>query len=497
MTTGHIIIGSYFAVLLLLMVYCLHRYWILLLYFRHRKHGAQPLPLPDNLPPVTVQLPVYNELYVVQRLIHAAAQLIYPRHLLEIQVLDDSTDETSRIAENLVLKLRQRGYHISCLHRRERTGFKAGALQQGLQSARGELIAIFDADFVPKPDFLVRSIGFFNDPRIGMVQSRWGHINRRYSLLTRLQAMLLDAHFILEHTARNRSGRFFNFNGTAGIWRRQCITETGGWRHDTLTEDLDLSYRAQLRGWRFLFLPDVVTPGEIPIDMNSFKSQQHRWSKGGIETAQKILPTLMKSSLPARVRCEAFFHLTSNANYLLLVLLALLAYPALVVRITMGWKHLFVWDLVCFIASVIPIALYYCIASREACGRWIGTLCSLPLLMSLGIGMSINNGKGVLEALAGRKSAFLRTPKFRIENSKDTWRYKRYHGYTRTIQTLTELGLGIYFLSAIAFAVRSGVYASIPFLSLFCCGFLCVSLFSLYQQIAAPGFHSATRGNSA
>ncbi len=477
----YLIVGAYIAVLLLLMVYCIHRYHILYLYFRHKNAPpAEPLP-PAHLPRVTIQLPVYNELYVVERLMRAAAALEYPQQLLEIQVLDDSTDETSFFARNLTDELLGSGHDITYLHRGQRTGFKAGALEAGLKLAKGDLIAIFDADFVPQPDFLRKTIPYFDDAMTGMVQTRWGHLNRSYNLLTRLQATLLDAHFMLEHTARNRSGRFFNFNGTAGIWRKSCIADAGGWQHDTLTEDLDLSYRAQLKGWKFIFLPDTVTPAEIPVDMNSFKSQQHRWSKGGMETACKLLPDILCSSQPLRVKIESFFHLTGNFNYLLVVALALLTYPALVIRIERGWTHLAACDLICFIAAGLPITLYYCIASREVGKKWLSTFVYLPLLMGLGIGLCINNGRGVFEALTGRKSSFIRTPKYKIENRQDTWRHKKYRGMAERVQICLELGLGIYFIGAIFFVVNAGVYASVPFLSLFCLGFLYVGSLSLYQ----------------
>ncbi|MBN2108930.1 MAG: glycosyltransferase family 2 protein [Deltaproteobacteria bacterium] len=480
----YVIVGAYIAVLLLLMVYCGHRYHILYLYFRHKDDGLSEPAAPERLPRVTIQLPVYNELYVIERLILAAAALEYPRELLEIQVLDDSTDDTSHIARQLADELRDSGYTITYLHRGQRTGYKAGALAAGLSLASGDLIAVFDADFVPQPDFLKRTAPYFADQKTGMVQTRWGHVNRSYSLLTRLQATLLDAHFMLEHTARSRSGRFFNFNGTAGMWRKRCIEDAGGWQHDTLTEDLDLSYRAQLKGWQFIYLPDTVTPAEIPVDMNSFKGQQHRWAKGGIETTCKLLPHILAGSQPLRVKLESFFHLTGNFNYLLVVALALLTYPALVIRIERGWTHLAACDLICFAVAGLPIALYYCIASMEVEKKWLPTFACLPLLMGLGIGLCINNGRGVFEALTGRRSAFIRTPKFKIESRRDTWRHKKYRGMTERVQVCLELGLGIYFIGAILFAFKSGVYMSVPFLSLFCFGFLYVGGLSLCQVCA-------------
>ena len=300
---------TYFAVLLTLAIFGMHRYWMVFLYYRYRHRQPQSHVQGQfkDLPKVTVQLPVYNELYVVERLIDAVCQFDYPKERLEIQVLDDSTDETAYVAKARVAYYRGLGVDVHYLHREARTGYKAGALAAGLKVAKGELIAIFDADFVPRPDFLKQTVHHFVDPGVGMVQARWGHLNRDYSLLTRVQTILLDAHFVLEHGGRNRARCFFNFNGTAGLWRRQAIEEAGGWQHDTLTEDMDLSYRAQLRGWRFVFVPDVVAPAEIPVSMNAFKSQQHRWSKGSIQTARKLLPKILASPLPLRVKTRGRF----------------------------------------------------------------------------------------------------------------------------------------------------------------------------------------------
>src|SRR5215472_7922902 len=317
-------LAAYFFVLIVLAVYGWHRYYLVYLYMRNRDKEPKAQPPLDPLPVVTIQLPLYNEMYVADRLIDAVCRIEYPRDLLEIQVLDDSTDETQGIAELAVRRCSAQGVDVKYYHRRDRVGFKAGALEEGLKAARGEFIAIFDADFIPTVDFLTRLIPHFHDPKVGMVQARWGHINQDYSLLTKIQAILLDGHFVLEHGARNRAGCFFNFNGTAGIWRRTAIDDAGGWQHDTLTEDLDLSYRAQLRGWRFVFVPNVIAPAEVPVDMNAFKSQQHRWAKGSIQTAKKLLPTILRSSLPFAVKREAFFHLTNNMAYLLMVLLSVL-----------------------------------------------------------------------------------------------------------------------------------------------------------------------------
>ena len=282
----------YYVILGLLAFYGAHRFLMVRLYYRHRADVPRPAGELDPLPRVTVQLPIYNEVYVVERLVESVAALDYPRELLEIQILDDSNDETRDVARSLTRDLQERGFAIEYISRGTREGYKAGALQEGLKRATGEYLLIFDADFVPRPGTLKAMLPYFSDPKIGMVQARWEHLNREFSLLTRIQSIFLDGHFVIEHTARNRSGRFFNFNGTAGIWRRSCLEQAGGWQADTLTEDLDASYRAQLLGWRFVYLKDVSVPAEVPVDMNGFKTQQHRWTKGALQTG----PTRSRSS---------------------------------------------------------------------------------------------------------------------------------------------------------------------------------------------------------
>src|SRR5436853_6878740 len=318
----------YMSVLIGLSAYGIHRYVIIYLFLKHRKRATLPAGHFEDLPRVTMQLPIFNEVYVVERLLRSVSEIDYPKDRLQIQVLDDSTDDTKELTASCVAELQGRGFNVELIHRTDRTGFKAGALETGLASAQSEFVCILDADFVPQPDLLKRTIHFFTDPKVGMIQTRWGHLNRGYSLLTRVQAMFLDGHLLLEQTARSRSGRFFNFNGTAGLWRRTCIEDAGGWQHDTLTEDLDLSYRAQLKGWRFVFLPDLVTPAELPVDMNGFKSQQHRWTKGSIQTCLKLLPAVWKAKLPVLVKFEATAHLTSNYAYLLLFFLCILMHPS-------------------------------------------------------------------------------------------------------------------------------------------------------------------------
>ncbi|MBK8914454.1 MAG: glycosyltransferase [Phycisphaerales bacterium] len=412
---GRVILAAYVAVLSLLCVYGLHRCFLVVLYYRHRRRPLAPTGRFAELPHVTVQLPMYNEASVAARVIEAAGRIEYPRDRLEIQVLDDSTDETGAIAAECVRRLRESGIAAHHNQRTDRTGYKAGALQHGLQTARGELIAIFDADFVPPPRILLDSVGHFTDPQVGAVQCRWDHLNRDDSILTRAQSILLDGHFIVEHVARNRSGRFMSFNGTAGIWRRTAIDDAGGWQHDTLTEDLDLSYRAQLRGWRFVFLPNVTSPAELPPEMNAFKAQQHRWTKGGAQTCIKLLPTVLRSRLPLRVRIEAFFHLTGNFVYVLMVLLALLLGPAILARASSDspmpvWQVAVEWGL--FLVGTGSALLFYLVSQREI-GRGLpGTLAAIPSLMALGVGIAFNNAIAAVDGMLRPAGEFVRTPKF-------------------------------------------------------------------------------------
>src|SRR5688572_2516774 len=483
MTLGEtLILATYFFVLVILAVYGWHRFYLVYLYMKHKDRHPLPAGL-DALPVITVQLPIYNEMYVADRLIDSVCELDYPRELLEIQVLDDSTDETRIVAERAVQRNAARGIDISYIHRTDRTGYKAGALEAGMKAAKGEFIAIFDADFMPTTDFLRRTVPFFGDPQIAMVQARWGHINQNYSLLTKIQSILLDGHFVLEHGARNRAGLFFNFNGTAGIWRRTAIADAGGWQHDTLTEDLDLSYRAQLRGWKFVFLPDLVAPAEVPVEMNAFKSQQHRWAKGSIQTCRKLLPRILRSDMPLGVKAEAFFHLTANFNYLLMCVLSVLMAPSMVIRFNMGWYEMLLIDVPLFLAATASVANFYMVCQRELHKDWTTRLKYLPFLMSIGIGLTVNNTRAVLEALFRRESEFARTPKYRIEGQADEWIGKKYR-QSVVVQPMIELALGLYFTATVFYALANGIYGTVPFLVLFQLGFLYTALLSLVQQFA-------------
>ncbi|HEU4523933.1 MAG TPA: cellulose synthase family protein [Gemmatimonadales bacterium] len=445
------------------------------------------MPLPAKLPRVTVQLPLYNEMYVVDRLVDSVSRIRYPRELLEVQVLDDSNDETVEIAKAAVERHRENGLDIHYIHRDDRSGYKAGALEAGLAVAKGELILIFDADFVAPEDILEKSIGHFTDPKVGMVQVRWGHINRDYSLLTQVQSILLDGHFILEHGGRNRAGRFFNFNGTAGICRREAILSGGGWQHDTLTEDLDLSYRTQMKGWRFVFLQDVISPAEIPVEMNSFKSQQHRWAKGSIQTCKKLLPTILASSLPLPVKVEAAFHLTANFAYPLMILLSLLMFPAMVIRYDMGWYEMMLIDVPLFMGATLSVCSFYLMSQREVFGEaWRSRIKYLPAVLGVGIGLSVNNARAVLEALFGHESEFTRTPKYRVEKASDEWRQKRYRGSVNWVP-FVEILLGVYFTYMAAYAAENAIFGTLPFIFIFQFGFLYTGLLSLSQNLGKLG----------
>ena len=478
-----ITLATYFFVLIVLAIYGWHRYYLVYLYMRNRDKEPRADAPPNPLPVVTIQLPLYNEMYVADRLIESVCAIAYPRALLEIQVLDDSTDETQGIAELAVRRYAAQGIDIKYYHRANRTGFKAGALEAGFKLARGEFIAIFDADFIPARDFLDRLMPHFTDPQVGMVQARWGHINQDYTLLTKIQSILLDGHFVLEHGGRNRSGRFFNFNGTAGIWRRAAIDDAGGWQHDTLTEDLDLSYRAQLRGWRFVFRSDVIAPAEVPVEMNAFKSQQHRWAKGSIQTCCKLLPRLLRANLPIGVKAEAFFHLTANFNYPLMCVLSLLMFPAMVIRYNMGWYEMLLIDVPLFFAATFSVCNFYMVCQREIHRDWRARIKYLPFLMSIGIGLSINNTRAVFEALFNRQSEFMRTPKYRIEGETDEWVSKKYR-QSVAVQPLIELALGLYFTFTVFYALTNQIYGTVPFLVLFQIGFLYTGLVSIVQQYA-------------
>jgi len=477
-----LVLLPYFAVMLVLSLYGLHRYAMAYHYFKFRKnYDPNPPRQFDELPLVTVQLPIFNEQFVIDRLIEAVCAMEYPHEKIEIQVLDDSTDETCEVASAIVERYAALGHNIVYIHRKNRHGFKAGALGAGLKVAKGEFIAIFDADFVPPVDWLMKVIHHFAEPHIGMVQTRWTHLNRDYSILTQIEAILLDGHFVLEHGARARSGEFFNFNGTAGMWRRQSIHDGGGWQHDTLTEDTDLSYRSQMAGWKFKYLPDVECPSELPIEMTAFKTQQARWAKGLIQTGIKILPRVFRSNAPMRNKIEAVYHLTANMSYPLMVIMSALLIPAMICRFYQGWFQMLIIDVPLFCASSFSIAVFYVMSEREIYPKaWKKTIYYLPFLMALGIGLTVTNTKAVLEALLGIKSAFVRTPKYRVAQKGEKSQAAKYRKRLKLTPWI-ELLLGCYFAAAIYYTFTNDNFFTAPFLILFVVGYWYTGLMSLLQ----------------
>ncbi|MEL7058867.1 MAG: cellulose synthase family protein [Acidobacteriota bacterium] len=476
-----LILAVYYATLGVLALYGVHRMVLVVGWWQARRRSETAPEPPAEWPVVTVQLPIFNERYVAHRLIEAVANLDYPRDRLEIQVLDDSIDDTRELVAKQVAELRAEGVDIHHLHREDRSGFKAGALAAGLTSAAGDLLAVFDADFVPQRDFLRAVVPHFGDPDVGMVQARWGHLNRDYSLLTRVQAVLLDGHFVIEHAARHRGGCLFNFNGTAGIWRRQAIVDAGGWAHDTLTEDLDLSYRSQLAGWRFVYLPNLVVPAELPAEINAYKSQQHRWAKGSIQCGRKLLGRVLRSSLGWRAKLEAFVHLTANLSYPLMLLLSLLIFPAMLLR--HGDDDLRVAllvDLPLFAAATLSVLVFFT-ASQVGVTLW-RRLWRLPALMGIGIGLSVNNSTAVLSGLIQDGGIFHRTPKYCIEGRAGDWSGKAYR-LPKNLSLYLESVLAVYFVICFAAAIHLRMWLALPFLWLFLQGYSYMALLGLAPHL--------------
>ena len=458
----------YFLILGVLSTLGAHRLWILVVYFRHRRVLPRPMNAAAEPARVTVQLPLFNEKEVVERLIDAVVGLDWPAEKLEIQVLDDSTDETTPIAAASVDRWCKRGVNIRLIRRSNRVGYKAGALANGLTQASGEFIAIFDADFLPPRDFLKRAL-VHALPDVGMVQARWGHLNEEANALTRTSAALLDGHFVLEHTARNRSGCFFNFNGTAGVWRRACIEDAGGWHHDTLTEDIDLSYRAQLKGWRFVFLPDLVVPAELPASMSAFKVQQHRWAKGTLQVARKLLMRILRSNVAVAVKVEASVHLLSNLAYPLVLLLAVLMPLSVPLRHTLFPERFFGLELLVFGLTMVSVGLFYAAAQREIWPRrWSRTVWRLPWVLVLGIGLSPSQTRAVLEGLWGRDVTFVRTPK---QGASGCLSHTPRGDWIIAVECLLVVHMGYGLMRAISLQH----WGSIPFITLFFVGFAYVA----------------------
>ncbi len=482
MIAADAVIYTYAFVLGLLGLFGLHRLYLVALLVRTSVRAPTvPFDDPTEWPMVTVQLPVFNELYVVRRLLDSVAALDYPRDRLEIQVLDDSIDGTSAAVAERVAHLAAAGLAVHHLRRSDRVGFKAGALEAGLRVARGDLLCVFDADFVPTPDFLRRAVPHLCDPAVGMVQARWSHLNRSRSLLTRLQAMFLDAHFAIEHAARNQAGRYFNFNGTAGVWRRAAIEDAGGWQHDTLTEDLDLSYRAQLAGWRFVYLNDLEAPAELPESVVAFKSQQRRWTRGAVQTARKLLPRIWRAQVPVSIKLEATFHLTSNLAYVLMVALALLVFPAMVLRAQAIGTWVLWLEVPVLLFGTGSICVYFAIAQRAVGRSWTGAVLRLPALMALGAGLALNNTVAAFRGLTGPAGEFVRTPKTAAVHSAGVGTDAAHYASSLGWLPWVEFALAAYFLTVVVIAVQRGMWVGLPVLLLFLGGYAYVSLLALGQ----------------
>ncbi len=479
----------YLSILSVISLYGFHKVLMIWRYYKYRTAMTKAWPSfgYQNLPRVTVQLPIFNELYVAERLLAAVEQLKYPADKLQIQVLDDSTDETQQLCQRQVQALQQQNFDISYIQRPHRKGFKAGALAYGLQQASGELILIFDADFVPRPETLLQMVDYFADPAVGMVQARWTHLNRQYSLLTEIQALMLDGHFVIEQTARNRAGCFFNFNGTAGIWRASAIADAGGWQHTTVTEDLDLSYRVQLKGWRCLYLPHVLVPAELPMEMNAFKSQQFRWAKGASQVARKLLGSVLRANLPLHVKFEAFLHLTNNFNYLLLMVLLLLSLPYQVYVSQHQWQHGLWVYLPIFVVTTLNLFGFYWVSQQAQSGEPQAMMSPwqfgyhIFFLLSIGIGMSLNQSLAVCDGLLRQGTDFVRTPKHGVIQPSEKWTTKRYRGAKTWVLGLEVLML-CYLAVTIVFAISHTHYLSLPFLLMFFIGYSYVLGLGLFQR---------------
>jgi len=456
-----------------------------MLYY-HRKYGkALPVSKPglNEDSTVTIQLPLYNELYVVERLINSVCDIDYPKNKLEIQVLDDSTDETTNIVATVVNAKQNEGFDIQHIRRGTREGFKAGALKEGLKIAKGEYIAIFDADFIPHSNFLKKTLSFFTNENIGMVQTRWEHLNSDYSILTKAQALALDGHFVIEQSVRNKAGFFINFNGTGGVWRKSCIEDAGNWHADTLTEDLDLSYRAQLNGWKFIFLKDFTSPAELPSEINALKSQQFRWTKGAIETAKKILPLVWRSNLPLRVKLQSTFHLTNNFAFPFILLAAILNVPLIFIK-NSGPHEVYFAVMSIFVLAFISSFLFYLYSQKDIRDDWRKKIVLFPLFMAGSMGFAVNNSRAVFEGLMNRKSEFIRTPKYKVEKNGDSWVGKKYFTKKLDLSTIVELIMAVYCLVGIISSIYFLEFAALPFQFLFFTGFAFVSYTSIKHAFA-------------
>ncbi len=471
--------------LLFITIYSVAQIQLVLRYMKC-KNIDTPKVKSDDLPKVCIQLPIYNEMYVSKRLLDAVVKIEYPASKLEIQVLDDSTDETQEILKEQVQELQARGIQISYVHRVDRTGYKAGALREGILLTDAEIIAIFDADFIPSTDFLLKTIPHFKEEKVGMVQTCWEHLNKDYSLLTKLQAFGLDAHFSVEQVGRNSKGNFINFNGTAGTWRKSCILDAGNWEADTLTEDLDLSYRAQLKDWKFVYLENVKSPAELPPVMSALRTQQYRWTKGGAETAKKHLVNVLKSRKSASDKWHGFFHLLNSSIFICIIVSGLISLPILILKNQYpGYDQLFVYSSI-FLLSFLSISALYAVSSitkhETKKEGWIYFFKHYPLFLSFSMGLSFHNAVAVIEGYLGRKTPFVRTPKFNIQKNSDTWSKNTYIKKNLSVFSIIEGILFIYFFAALSAAFLYKDFSLFLFHLLLTGGFGMVFYYTLRQS---------------
>ncbi|MBS1553006.1 MAG: glycosyltransferase family 2 protein [Bacteroidetes bacterium] len=494
MTIESLILSAYIISLTILFFFGSHGFNMIYYYFKTFNKRTEDIDEKDffmeEYPVVTVQIPLYNEQYVITRLIDSVIRLDYPKDKLEIQILDDSTDETTQIIDSHIKKYRDQGFDIAHIHRTNREGFKAGALKIGLETAKGEFVAVFDADFIPRKKFLKRTIPYFSkDKKLGLVQTRWEHLNREYSLMTKTQAIALDGHFVIEQAVRNRAGFFINFNGTGGVWRKECIFDAGNWEADTLTEDLDLSYRAQMKGWRFRYLVNFTSPAELPSDIGALKSQQFRWTKGAIETAKKIYPKVLRSDMSFKLKFQSFIHLYCNLAYPFILIAAILNLPVMLIKLTGEYDGVFKFMSV-FIFAFISSFLFYLYSQKDVYPDWQKRIIYFPVFLAGSMGFSVNNTKAVFEGLLDKKSEFVRTPKYQIMDKKDSWKGKNYVNKKLSFTTYIEAFLAVYCFAGVVIAIATAQVAAIPFQLMFCGGFTTVSVLSIRQVVISNRINS-------
>ncbi len=487
MTIESLILSAYIISLTILFFFGAHGFNMIYYYFKTFNLRTKDLNEEDffmnEYPSVTIQIPLFNEQYVITRLIDAVLRMDYPKDKLEVQILDDSTDETTAIISEHIKKYLDEGYDIAHVHRTNREGFKAGALKAGLETAKGEYVAVFDADFIPRKKFLKRTIPYFyKEEKLGLVQTRWEHLNREYSLMTKTQAIALDGHFVIEQAVRNRAGFFINFNGTGGVWKKECIFDAGNWEADTLTEDLDLSYRAQMKGWKFKYLVNFTSPAELPSDIFALKSQQFRWTKGAIETAKKVFPKVLKSSMPLKLKLQSFIHLYSNLAYPFILLAAILNLPVMLIKLEGQYDTVFKVMSV-FIFAFISSFIFYLYSQKDVYPDWQKRIIYFPVFLAGSMGFSVNNAKAVFEGLLDKKSEFVRTPKYQIMDKKDSWKGKKYVNKKLSFTTYIEALLAIYCFAGVVIAIATAQVAAVPFQLMFCGGFTTISFLSIRQVV--------------